>query len=473
MPEAALGRDFIARVRDVLHRYTSMDIDLWLHSVQVLNRSQLRALIPGVTLIHVIGLAPLSEKILFEVDLRFVYRVVDRLLGGNGLAIDIHRPLTEIEQGVFSYLALKVLALFYEQGVASPEQVAIRLEDMRSDLKSVADIVRHEDTWLCASWKMNFDLDVAYLRALVPASLARRALGQPPPADAAVVGRIHQRIRSRMQRLAGIRVDCIIQAGQIELTRADFRALDPGDIVLLDQAMIALQNGEPAGQCAMRIGLGRRGLVHGLLRSVGRPGARREEKQLVFEVAMIETTVTPPDHDPVMHHGEMGNPEDVIAAYEDGQDGEEADDGPALPGELFDEDFGIDDENEGDDEQYEEGEQYEGEQYEEGAYDEQGYGEEQAYQDGGHGGQEAPADDNLAEAEPLLGDVPIAVVVEIGRVQLTADEVIRLRAGQIIELGRSPADPVDLVVAGKLLAKGELVEIDGALGIKILSLVKE
>lgn len=57
--------------------------------------------------------------------------------------------------------------------------------------------------------------------------------------------------------------------------------------------------------------------------------------------------------------------------------------------------------------------------------------------------------------------------------QLTADEVIRLRAGQIIELGRSPVDPVDLVVAGKLLAKGELVEIDGALGVKILKLVKE
>jgi flagellar motor switch protein FliM len=58
-------------------------------------------------------------------------------------------------------------------------------------------------------------------------------------------------------------------------------------------------------------------------------------------------------------------------------------------------------------------------------------------------------------------------------VQLTADEVIRLRAGQIIELGRSPADPVDLVVAGKLLAKGELVEIEGSLGVKILSLVKD
>ena len=42
-----------------------------------------------------------------------------------------------------------------------------------------------------------------------------------------------------------------------------------------------------------------------------------------------------------------------------------------------------------------------------------------------------------------------------------------------MELGRSPAEPVDLVVNGRLLAKGELVEIEGALGVKILSLVKD
>ncbi len=64
-------------------------------------------------------------------------------------------------------------------------------------------------------------------------------------------------------------------------------------------------------------------------------------------------------------------------------------------------------------------------------------------------------------------------MVELGRVQLTADEIIRLRSGHIMELGRSPADPVDLVVNGKLLAKGELVEIEGSLGVKILSLMKE
>src|SRR5262245_24812598 len=182
MPEAFFERDFLPKIREVLSRYTGMDIDLWLHSVRLLRRSEVAALVPGISFIALIGLAPLTEKVLVEVDLRFVYRVVDRLLGGNGIAIDIHRPLTEIEQGVFSYVILKVLALFYE-GVVSPDQVAIRLEDMRHDLKSAADIVRREDHWVCCSWKMNFDLDVGYVRAFIPAGIARRVIGTPPSTD--------------------------------------------------------------------------------------------------------------------------------------------------------------------------------------------------------------------------------------------------------------------------------------------------
>lgn len=461
LPESVFEPGFVPKLRDLLHRYVAMDLDLWLHSVRVLRRSELKGLIPGTTFLAVIGLAPLSEKIIVEVDLRFVYRVVDKLLGGNGIAIDIHRPLTEIEQGVFSYVVLKALALFQEAAV-SPEQVALRLEDMRHDLRATADIVRHEDLWICASWKLNFDLDVGYVRALVPASLARRVLTQFPPADSVIMQRLHNRIRQRMVRLAGVTVEASIQAGRIELTKTDIRALDEGDIVLLEGSQLRIGGGQLSGRAQMTLGTGRRGILHGALQTQGH--------QVVFTIERIEISPAPAEHDPVVHHGEHANPEEVIAEYEDPHPGDEANDGAGTADDVEDEDYGIDDENMGDDEEYQE-EGYEGEE----GFEEQGGYSDQAYGEAGAGAEEVPIDDNdnLAEAEPLLGDIPVPVIVELGRVQLTADEVIRLRPGQIIELGRSPADPVDLVVAGKLLAKGELVEIEGALGVKLLSLVKD
>lgn len=470
MPELVFADDFLAKVRQVLTQYTDMDIDLWLHSMRVVPRTKLRALIPGATFIAVIGLPPLTEKVLLEVDLRFCYRVVDALLGGRGVTVDIHRPLTEIEHGVFSFLFLKVLQLFYGD-LHNPEQMGVRLEDMRNDLKSCADIVRHDDMWLVASWKMNFDLDVGYVRAVMPTSLARKIVDEHPEPGSALQQRMHDRIRERMYRLAGVTVEAPVEIGRIELSPGDVEQLDPGDIILLENCHVQISDGMIHGPATMTVGLGEHGIIHG---QVG--AGHGDPPQLVFEVTQIEIRQQPREHDPQIIHGEPGNPEEVMAEYEAPPEEyyDEADDGSTTEDDVFDEDWGIDDEDHGEDEEYGD--------YEEG-YEEQGYEEgyeEQGYEEGAEGYEEQPEEDipiddgdNLVEAEPLLGDVPIHVVVELGRVQLTADEVIRLRAGQLMELGRSPADPVDLVVNGKLLAKGELVEIEGALGVKILNLVKE
>ena len=48
--------------------------------------------------------------------------------------------------------------------------------------------------------------------------------------------------------------------------------------------------------------------------------------------------------------------------------------------------------------------------------------------------------------------------------------VVGLRAGQVIELNRGPGEPVELSVNGKVVARGELVEVEGQLGVRILSL---
>jgi flagellar motor switch protein FliM len=74
------------------------------------------------------------------------------------------------------------------------------------------------------------------------------------------------------------------------------------------------------------------------------------------------------------------------------------------------------------------------------------------------------------DAGELLGDIPLQICVELARVPVTADQVVSLRAGQVVELRRAPGEPVDLSVNGKVVARGELVEIEGQLGVRILSL---
>jgi flagellar motor switch protein FliM len=79
-------------------------------------------------------------------------------------------------------------------------------------------------------------------------------------------------------------------------------------------------------------------------------------------------------------------------------------------------------------------------------------------------------DANRPEGGDLLADIPLQLAVELARVPVTADEVVALKVGQVIELHRSPGEPVELSVNGKVVARGELVEVEGQLGVRVLSL---
>ncbi len=71
-------------------------------------------------------------------------------------------------------------------------------------------------------------------------------------------------------------------------------------------------------------------------------------------------------------------------------------------------------------------------------------------------------------AAGMTADVPVQMVAVMGKKTLTIKEILSLSKGQIIELNRFPNEAIDLVANGKLMAKGELVEIDGKLGVRII-----
>ncbi len=77
------------------------------------------------------------------------------------------------------------------------------------------------------------------------------------------------------------------------------------------------------------------------------------------------------------------------------------------------------------------------------------------------------SDEKEAIAE-ALGDVPIVVRIEIGEARMTAREWASLGRGDVVSLGRRVGEPVLLRAGGIALARGELVDVDGEVGVRIL-----
>ncbi len=75
-----------------------------------------------------------------------------------------------------------------------------------------------------------------------------------------------------------------------------------------------------------------------------------------------------------------------------------------------------------------------------------------------------------AEAGTDLGrlqNVPVEVAVEIGRTRMTIGEALALGLGSVVTVGRLAGDPVDLLVNGRVIARGEVVAIEEELGLRI------
>ena len=72
----------------------------------------------------------------------------------------------------------------------------------------------------------------------------------------------------------------------------------------------------------------------------------------------------------------------------------------------------------------------------------------------------------------LLLDVPLEVTVELGRTSKSIREILDFAPGTIVELNRLAGEPVDVLVNGKFVAKGEVVVIEEAFGIRVTEVIK-
>ncbi|MGE0879202.1 MAG: flagellar motor switch protein FliN [Acidimicrobiia bacterium] len=77
------------------------------------------------------------------------------------------------------------------------------------------------------------------------------------------------------------------------------------------------------------------------------------------------------------------------------------------------------------------------------------------------------------DAHPLrlLHDVEMDVTVELGRTRMTVRNILGLTPGSVIELDRAAGSPVDLLVNGKLIGRGEVVVIDEEFGVRISEII--
>ena len=363
-----------ARLKQLFDEEVRMGIDY----IHVVPPRQLRRYVGQPTFLAVIAPLPHKTRGFLEVELGLAHAVIDLLLGGAGETVSL-RPLTDIEEGVMSYVlleTLKALAPGIEPGLPR-----LRLEGLCHGLDEALGLLGDETQVAVVMLKCVIGSQSGYLRFFIPATVL--GMTSPPPQGSDERARRVAALHQLLPRLSGVRAALRAEVGWAQIAFADLASLQAGDVVLIDELSARPDLGE-GGRAELYLGSGKTGRIDA---EVLVEDGRYLAKIVRFAAAVSKA---PP------------------------QEAQPSTEGEKQP-------------------------------------------------------VDASPPEDIQSAE-LLNDIPLQIAVELARVPISAEEVVSLKVGQVIDLNKVPGEPVELSVNGKVVGRGELVEVEGHLGVRILSL---
>lgn len=398
LPNVRSTGEVSSSVRKRLQEMLEEQVSVQAEYVHVVPMSQLQHYIGETTFLAVLAPQPNKTRGLLEVELGLAHHAIDMLLGGAGEAVAL-RPLTDIEEGVMTYVIIETLKALAPS--LDPSLPKLRIEGVVRGFEEIQGLIPESENLAVVQLKAVFGTHSGYLRLVIPEEVLATA---NPPADSAVRrARRASDAEAHLSRLRNVKTWVRAEIGNVEISAAELSQLRERDVVLVDSLSCRPDQGQ-GGTARLRVGYGRAGHL---------------DAEIIAEGGRFQARVTGVTlGGPPPPGGAEDSPEEQQLAEGDGG-GAESDES-TTPGSVR--------------------------------------------------GRNDVEDAQGAGGADLMNDIPLQIAVELGRVSTTAEEVVALKIGHVFDLNRVAGEPLDLSVNGKVVARGELVEIDGNLGIRILSL---
>ena len=86
-------------------------------------------------------------------------------------------------------------------------------------------------------------------------------------------------------------------------------------------------------------------------------------------------------------------------------------------------------------------------------------------------GAPMPSADTTTRNLDVILDLDLPLTVRFGQTQMALGALVQIGPGSVVSLDRSPSDPVEVLVNGKVIARGEVVAVSGNYGVRITDIV--
>lgn len=256
LPATGVRDTVIHELRKALMRHLGNETYFLVESVDVVPCRQWLTGVSDPAIVAVLGMSPLSSKVLMHVDHIIAHHVIDKLLGGGGDVQPEVRVLTEAEIGVLQYLVMQLLVQLHA-ACGHDERIHFRFEQVLQRSENLVPLVPAKEEGVVVTVRLGFADHVGFVRLLFPNPFIAEAMVSPLHIPASRGERAHW--RSRLEAFGELKASVWAEVGVVTVNPDELRNLEVGDVILLDESDVRLQGRKLDGEVKIRVGEGQRG----------------------------------------------------------------------------------------------------------------------------------------------------------------------------------------------------------------------
>src|SRR3989338_1768198 len=244
------GESVDRALQNVFQRHLNEPVTYSLERVEVGVAKNFYVHLPYPCIVALFGLPSVGQKAFLQMDAALVYRMVDRLLGGEGKEMQEVRPLTDTEQGVLEYFLLQLLKKTH-QALEKPKKAHFRLDQTILHPQNLERFIEPKERMVFLTFRIGFQKQNGFLHTCIPYAMLQEV------AISAAAGK--EDIKKRLKQWGSISADVWGELGFSEVSMKDLDHLEAGDVFLFDQTGLTVSSGHWSGDVVLRAGHGEHG----------------------------------------------------------------------------------------------------------------------------------------------------------------------------------------------------------------------
>lgn len=254
LPMTGLVDSFKNGVKEALARYLGEDISLYRDAVYYEPFQEFLAGLPGKPITAIIGINPIKEKCIVEIDAPLALMAVEKLLGGRGDVLKLTRELTDTEQGVLEYLIVELLSHVHTV-CGSDERVHMRFEKFACSGHEVRDVTGGSENVAVLVFRINMGKFSGFVRLVLPDPFISEGILNAIGSEEDRTNEIMW-IRLGLNRFGYVKTQLWAEAGRATVMPEDLKDLEDGDVVIFDHSSLHLGKEGVGGKAVLRVGHG-------------------------------------------------------------------------------------------------------------------------------------------------------------------------------------------------------------------------